>query len=165
MANVVDPNFVPPKDLTVTLENVRLIFRNFSGAEGPFNREGDRSTGVVLSPEIGQELADQGWNVKVLKPRDPEGGDEETYYLPVAVSYKIRPPQVFMLTQRRRTALTEDTIGTLDWATILNVDLTFKASIWTVNGKSGPKAYLQALYATVELDALAAKYENYGDHE
>lgn len=149
-----------PDKSVVTIENVRLVFRNFTGAEGPYNREGDRSFSVVLPPKIAEELANDGWNVKVLAARDPEAGDEDVFVLPVAVSYKLRPPLVVMITDRRRTNLTVETIGSLDWATITNCDLTIKASLWTVNGKQGLKAYLQALYATVELDALAKKYED-----
>lgn len=37
-----------PQDNTILLEDVRIIFRNFAGREGMYNREGDRNFAVLL---------------------------------------------------------------------------------------------------------------------
>jgi hypothetical protein len=34
----------------VLMEGVRIIFRNFAGKEGQYNKEGDRNFGVILPP-------------------------------------------------------------------------------------------------------------------
>jgi hypothetical protein len=39
------------KPRNITLENVNIVFRNFSGAEGPFNKAGDRNFGLLVDPE------------------------------------------------------------------------------------------------------------------
>jgi hypothetical protein len=46
----------------------------------------------------------------------------------------------------------------LDWADIRTCDLIARAYEWTVNGKTGVKAYLQSMFITIEEDALERKY-------
>jgi len=145
----------------VVMEGVRLVFRNFTGKEGEYNREGDRNFGVILPDNATAEamLAD-GWNVKYLKPReDDEEETEPTPWLPVKVGYgKGRPPKIFMVTERGKTALDEDTVATLDWADITNVDMIVRPYHYEVSGRSGISAYLQSMYATIEEDELERKY-------
>lgn len=143
-------------DKNVTMEGVRIIFRNFSGKEGQYNREGDRNFAVLLDPKVAKQMERDGWNVKTLMPR--EEGDEPQPYLTVAVNYKGRPPRVVMITSRGRTNLDEDTVGALDWADIINVDLIVRPYEWAVSGKSGIKAYLQSIYVTIQEDPLELKY-------
>lgn len=150
---------MPQPDNTVMMEGVRIIFRNFAGKEGQFNREGDRNFAVLLDEKVADTLAADGWNVKMLQPR--EGEEEGTHpqpYLPVSVNFKGRPPRVVLITSRGRTNLDEDSVEMLDWADILNVDLIVRPYQWDVNGKTGIKAYLQSMYVTIEEDALERKY-------
>lgn len=147
----------------ITMEGATLLpggFRNFSGRETMYNRAGARNFNVVVPPDqVEQMLADE-WNVKFLEPRDE--GELPTYYLPVAVGYNgARPPRVIMLTSSGRRTLTESTIEVLDWANITTVDLTIRQSQWMAAGKTGFKAYLQALYANIEEDYLDRKYATY----
>src|SRR5262245_33827329 len=109
------------EDNVLLLENVRILFRNFTGVEGPMNREGDRNFCVVLPPHLVAMLIADGWNVKFLKGR--EEGDEDTAILKVSVKYKVRPPQIFMITSRNKTPMGEADINVLDWVAIKNVDL------------------------------------------
>lgn len=145
-------------DNTVIMEGVRIIFRNFSGKEGQYNREGDRNFAVLLDEKTAEAMAADGWNVKMLKPREDDEDSVPQAYLPVAVNYKGRPPRIVLITSRNRTNLTEDQVDTLDWVDILNVDLIVRPYEWTVNGKTGIKAYLQSMYVTIQEDPLEAKY-------
>jgi hypothetical protein len=52
----------------------------------------------------------------------------------------------------------------LDWVDIINVDLIVRPYAWTVNQKSGVKAYLQSLYVTIEEDPLEIKYSDLSPH-
>ena len=148
----------PAPDNTVIMEGVRIIFRNFSGKEGQYNREGDRNFAVLLDEKTADIMGTDGWNVKMLKARDDEEGSSPQAYLPVAVNFRGRPPRIVMITSRNRTNLKESQVETLDWVDIINVDLIVRPYEWTVNGKSGIKAYLQSMYIRIEEDPLEAKY-------
>ena len=141
---------------TFMVEDARLVFRNFSGKEGQYNREGDRNFSVILDDDTAQVMLKDGWNVKYLASR--EEGEEDTPYIQVAVNFNNRPPRVVMITSTARTHLSEDSISVLDWADIRTCDLIARAYDWTVNGKSGTKAYLQSMFITIEEDALERKY-------
>lgn len=138
------------------LEGVELRFRNFRGAEGEYNRLGDRNFAVMLSNETAEQMDRDGWNVKMLKAR--EEGDEPQAYIPVAVSFKKRDPMIWLITSRGKTLLPEDLLEPLDYVDIKNVDLILYPYEWTVNGKSGVKAYLHSIYVTMHEDPLMLKY-------
>lgn len=150
-------------DKNVVMQDVRIIFRNFAGKEGQYNREGDRNFAVLLDAKTAKAMEKDGWNVKLLRAR--EEGDEDQPYLTVAVNFKGRPPRVVMLTSRGRTNLSEDEVGILDWADIQNVDLIVRPYEWAVNGKTGVKAYLQSIYVTILEDELELKYADVNPHK
>lgn len=146
-------------DNTVLMEGVRIVFRNFAGKEGQYNREGDRNFAVLLDDSTAEAMTVDGWNVKWLKPREDDEEETQQAYLPVSLSFeKGRPPRVVMITSRGRTNLSGEDVELLDWADITNVDLIVRPYGWEVSGKTGVKAYLQSLYVTIEEDALERKY-------
>lgn len=147
---------MPRNDQNVTLEDIRIAFRNFAGKEDVYNREGDRNFSILLEPEIADQMLRDGWNVKTLKERDD--GDPPQPYIQVAVSYKSRPPKIVMVTTRGMTHLTEDEVELLDWADIETADCVLNPYDWAVGGKSGRKAYLHALYVKIEENYLDMKW-------
>jgi hypothetical protein len=142
---------------TFMIEDARIIFRNFAGKEGQYNREGDRNFAVVLDHETATAMLADGWNVKYLDAR--EEGDEDTPYIQVSVNFKNRPPRVVLLTSNSRTQLDEKTVDVIDWAEIQTVDLIARGYEWAVNDKTGVKAYLQSMFVTIREDALEKKYQ------
>lgn len=142
------------------VEDALIGFRNFSGKAGKYNKEGERSFVVFLEPDIARQLEEQEWNIKWPKPLDGIPPEEDTRlpYFNVKVEFGDWPPKVVMLINDNATLLSEDRVGELDTAELSRVDLEINPYNWSVNGKSGVKAYLRAIYATVDTAGFAAKY-------
>lgn len=139
-------------------ENARIMFRNFRGLPTKFNPAGGKPDFCVVIPDpnTAQRMRDEGWNVRVLAPRSEE--EEPLDYLQVAVAFGRIPPTIIMYVNGVETQLDETTIGELDTAEISYVDLVVRPYNWEVRGDHGVKAYLKAMYVTIEQDRFAAKY-------
>jgi hypothetical protein len=152
-----DKRFVIDRDKTLMIENATIMFRNFSGEQTKFNSAGDRNFCVMIDDaRQAQQLAADGWNVKILKPR--EEGDEPKHYINVKVCFDNFPPKIILISGRTKTALDDESVELLDQAEIQNIDLTIRPYTWDVNGNTGIKAYLKDMYVTIRQDLLAAKY-------
>lgn len=149
--------------MTVKIENAQLIFRNFSGKEGQYNRAGDRNFAVILDRDVADQMIADGWNVRLLAAR--EEGEEDTPYIQVTARFDIRPPRITMITSTARTVLDESTVEVLDYADIALADLIIRSHSWEVNGKTGIKAYLQTMFITIEEDELERKYAVHEDDD
>lgn len=160
-------------DNTVMIEDAKILFRNFSGAEGQYNAEGDRNFSVLLDPQVAEAMANDGWPVKYTKIR--EEGDIAEPFIQVSVKYQgrggkaVRPPRITMITSRGRTNLGEGEVELLDSAEIISADMIIRPFEWSVGDKSGIKAYLQTLFVKIQEDALELKYadlnEAKGDYD
>lgn len=140
------------------VEDAQIIFRNFQGKEGKFNKEGERSFSVILEEEAAQDMINDGWNVKFLKPREDDEDQVHTPYIQVKVRFDPRPPRIMMMTSRARTQLGEDGVEVLDWADIASADLICTGFEYDVNGNQGVSAYLKSLFVNIEEDYLEQKY-------
>lgn len=148
------------RDLVV--ENADIAFRNFAGKETKFNRAGNRNFCIIFDRETGEDLQAQGWNVGILQSRSED--EDPAYRLAVSVAFGKFPPDIYMITGRKKTLLNEDTIGCLDYAEIEDVDVIIRPYNWEVNGKTGVKAYVKTMYVSVREDKFASKY-NFDDSD
>lgn len=142
--------------LKFSLEDARIIYRNFSGEKTKFNTEGKRNFHVVLPEELAQQMLEDGWNVKVREPR--EEGDDLFYHIQITVNYDVNPPRVYVVTSSGKTLLSAESVGSLDAFDIVSVDLEAVSYHWEVGGNSGITAYLKTLYAIVDESDLDRKY-------
>lgn len=138
------------------IDDARIVYRNFAGVGGKFNREGDRNFSLVIpDEELRDRLLKDGWNVKSKPGREDDDGDFMT--LPVKVKFNDRGPNVYLRSGTRTTKLDEDTIELLDDVDILSVSLDIRPYDWEVNGKTGRTAYLQSIEVTQMLDRFAER--------
>ena len=139
-------------------DDVKIAFRNFEGRGDDFNREGDRNFVVVIDDqEIADVLIEEGWNVKIKPPRVE--GEEPFMFLKVKVKFGgFREPNINLISGNARVRLTEDTVGCLDDADILHVDLDVRPYNWEKGSKSGRTAYLQGAHIEQRVDRFTARY-------
>jgi hypothetical protein len=137
------------------MDDVRIVYRNFSGAGSKYNREGDRNFSVVIDDEdLANQLIEEGWNIKIRPPRDED--DTPFMHLPVKVKFNDRGPGVYLISGRNRVELDEDSVSCLDDIDIAGVDLDIRPYDWEVNGKSGRTAYLHSIQVVQEVNRFAA---------
>ena len=141
----------------IIIEDAHILFRNFAGKPSKFNAAGARNFCVFIDDDsMVQSLMADGWNIKTLAARDAE--ERDRFYIQVSVNFEYVPPKVVLVTKRGQTILDEESIESLDYAEIKNVDLTIRPYPWGIGEKSGVKAYLKTLYVTIEEDEFASKY-------
>lgn len=151
---------------TVSIEDARLIFKNFSGKEGRYNPKGKRNFCLYLSEEAVEDFESDGWNVKHFTPNEnyPDSNELEGY-LKVNVNFSERgiPPRIVLISSKGKTTLSEEDINILDWCEAENIDLTIRPYDWEINGDTGRTAYLTAIYVTIVEDELDKKYSDIPD--
>lgn len=151
----------------VSIENALIGFRNFSGKEGRYNTAGDRNFVIFLTKELAEQMLADGWNVRTLKPRTEESDEDEgpRSYLQVKVGFGAYPPKIILINGETKTNIDEDSLSMLDWVDIKTADVIVRPYSWSVNGKTGVKAYVKALYITMVEDKFAVKYDFQSDPE
>lgn len=141
--------------LEVRIDNARVMFRNFAGAEGNFNPAGNRNFCVFLPDDIARSMESDGWNIRWLNARE---GEEPQAMISVKLNYGNYPPNVVLVSDGKMSKLSEANVNVLDFAEFEQVDLILRGYHWEVSGKSGIKAYLKEGYFVLVVDELAKKY-------
>lgn len=138
--------------------DAHIIFKNFAGVGGVYNREGDKNFCLLLSQEEADILTNNGWNVKVRPPRDED--DEPTYYTQIKVAFGNYPPNIWKVTKNgHKVRLDADTVGELDNLMIQHLDICVRPYHWVrPDGSEGVKGYLKTMYVIAEEDEFADMY-------
>jgi len=159
------PGFLKLEDENnqLLVEDAKIVFRNFAGKEGQYNREGDRNFCIILPPDIAEMMLADQWNVKKLKDR-PDGTPGD-FYIQVSVGFKGRPPNLFLISSKGRTRLGQHEVEILDWVDIAKADVLINPYRWVMReGTSqemrGVKAYVKSLAVTLSEDYLERKYQD-----
>lgn len=147
----------------ISVENARILFRNFAGKESKYNAKGKRNFCLILDNDVAEDLKQIGWNIKYLSPRDPD--DDPQAYLQVAVAFDNFPPKIWLISGGKKTELTEDTVAVLDYAEVENIDVIVRPYIWEVNGKIGIKAYVKNMYVTIVENEFEKKYRSLDEED
>lgn len=156
-ANVRD---IPP----LNIQGAHIVKRNFAGHAEDFNREGNRYFTIRIDdPALAESLLADGWKIREGKKRNED--DDPRWFMDVKVAFNdYFPTKICMYSGKTRQELNEDTCAILDRARILNADMTIRARYWEVQGKTGYKAYLKVLHATIEEeDPWAEQYAQYDE--
>lgn len=143
----------------ISIENAKIIFKNFSGRPDRLNVQGGkRSFGVIIDDGTAENLINAGWTVRYLKPR--EEGDAPTPYLTVKIAYSEKShPNIFKVINKRAIPLNIETVGSLDFDEIVSADIILRPYEWESATGSGVSAYLTTAYVKVDVDEFAHKYE------
>lgn len=154
-------DFKPHAGPAVTLENVGVVYKNFTGQKGMYNEEGERSFNIVIDDlQIAEQMLADGFN---LKPFLDEDENVTGHHMNVKLNYKSRrPPRVYRVTDegRNQLLLNAQTIGMLDSVTINMADLTLGTWYWRESDLPNVTVYCNVMYAHVEEDPLDAKYSD-----
>ena len=139
------------------IDDARIIFRNFEGRGGDYNREGDRNFQLIIpDKEMADVLVSNGWNVKIKPGVNPD--DDPRMSLRVKVKFTEYGPDIYLVSGKNRRNLSEDEVYSLDRMTIKRVDMDIRPYDWTVNGKTGRTAYLDRLWVEQNIDRFAQRF-------
>ena len=170
----------------IRLEDAEVFYHDFRGAPSKFNPKGGRRTVSVelANPMIRnrrvdddfysvpvEKLIDDGWNVKTLRKREGEEDTPDRHYLECVIAFprdedERRGPKVYVVNsgdrddngRLRANLLSEESIGVLDYAKILRVDIDINPYNWEVKGEKGVTAYVDKLYVVIEKSPYDDKY-------
>lgn len=133
------------------LEDARLVWKNFAGAQKRYNAAGLRNFHVVVDEQTAKLLLRDGWNIKDHKAR--EEGEPDWYSLKVHVRFDNFPPSIILKNGNVRTQVDESMLDILDWAETKDIKLMVNGSYYETATNKGVKAYLSRLVATIsEID-------------
>lgn len=148
----------------IEIEGAEFAYRpNFSGKKSDINPQGFRQFTIKLDEETGHRLEEDGWKIR-WKPL-PTGRWMEGDPLTATLDVRLRtdsayPPEIYLIDNGRKHRLYDDELHILDEISFENIDMIIRPHQWEMNGKSGVKAYLKALYASGPANTITAKYLN-----
>lgn len=153
----------------VFIENSRFIFStNFSGDPNrdKYGSPERKANLVIPDINIARQLIDEGFNVKMTKPREGEEEDfTPTYYVVVKLAYRNRngdpkqwPPKVLFVVDDKCTELTEESVSCIDYAWIERVNVVLNK----YESERGKSLYIKTMevFQRVEDDPILARYNN-----
>lgn len=146
----------------VIVENGKFIFdTNFAGdpKKDRFGSDERKANLVIPDIDLARELIDDGFNIRLTKPRvGEEEGFVPRYFVKVKLNYKSTwPPKVYLVTDEDKSVLLdEESVACLDdiWVDRVNAVLN------RYEGPNGKSLYVKSMevYQKVDDDPISAKY-------
>lgn len=146
----------------VIVENGKFIFdTNFAGdpKKDRFGSDERKANLVIPDIDLARELIDDGFNIRLTKPRvGEEEGFMPRYFVKVKLNYKSTwPPKVYLVTDDDKSVLLdEESVACLDdiWVDRVNAVLN------RYEGPNGKSLYVKSMevYQKVDDDPISAKY-------
>lgn len=146
----------------VIVENGKFIFdTNFAGdpKKDRFGSDERKANLVIPDIDLARELIDDGFNIRLTKPRvGEEEGFVPRYFVKVKLNYKSTwPPKVYLVTDDDKSVLLdEESVACLDdiWVDRVNAVLN------RYEGPNGKSLYVKSMevYQKVDDDPISAKY-------
>ena len=150
----------------IIIENAKFIFRtNFSGnpERDNYGSTARKANITIPNEEQAMELIRAGYNVKQTKPRpDEEEGFIPTYFVSIIANYDGEyPPKIYLVCgDSEPCLLTEDSVGEIDSAYVLNVNAVLNGYHSVRNNRNS--LYIKNLY--VEHDEVDPFHNRYGSN-
>ena len=153
----------------VIVENGKFIYdTNFAGdpKKDCFGSDERKANLVIPDIDLARELIDDGFNIRLTKPRvGEEEGFVPRYFVKVKLNYKSTwPPKVYLVTDEDKSVLLdEESVACLDdiWVDRVNAVLN------RYEGPNGKSLYVKSMevYQKVDDDPISAKYRRRNRNE
>lgn len=137
---------------TIEVNNAKIIFKNFSGKPGVYNKEGDRNFCLLLPDDAAVDFFRRNGYSPTVKPSTSEEG-EFFRYLKVKLKFNQWGPTIILKSGDKKTRVDENLVSALDSIRIESVDLDIRPYHWErPNGESGQTAYLSGMTVYQQID-------------
>lgn len=144
----------------LVFDDAQIMFKNFSGNR--WREGGAKDFAVKINPSDVDTLLADNWPIKVFTPTDDQENpiDDPIPFFKAKIKYENYPPAIYLVTSGGATLLDDDSVGELDSAEIIYIDLivSLAGKDWSLNGKTGRSAYVDEMYVTIAESSFAQKY-------
>lgn len=137
---------------TIEINNAKIIFKNFSGKPGVYNKEGDRNFCLLLPDDAAVDFFRRNGYSPTVKPSTSEEG-EFFRYIKVKLKFNQWGPTIILKSGDKKTRVDENLVSALDSIRIESVDMDIRPYHWErPNGESGQTAYLSGMTVYQQID-------------
>lgn len=154
------------RDNLVIIEGTKFIYKtNFSGDPDRDTYGNTQRKGNLIIPDIEQarRLIDEGFNVKLTKPKPgEEEGSIPRYYVAIKVNYESEwPPKIFLMTgenDRHGVLLDAESVSNIDYMWIDNVNVVLNK----YEGKNGKSLWVKSMevFQKMDDDPISLRHAN-----
>lgn len=149
----------------VILENTRFIFQtNFAGDPRADKYGSDARKGniIINDRDIAKQLIDEGFNVKMTRPRDEEDESDfiPDYFITVKMNFDSKwPPKVFLMTDALHGVLLDvDSVREIDAAWVDKVNVVLNKYENRLTGRKSFYVKSMEVYQRVDDDPIARRH-------